>query len=115
MGLSVEWDAELTSDVENERIGWKSLEGSDIANSGVVEFRPTVDRGTIVKVTMIYEAPGGKLGELLGKLFGEEPGQQVAEDLRRFKSLMEVGFIVNTEGQPSGREPAPERSIAAKA
>jgi uncharacterized membrane protein len=115
LGTSVEWDAELTSDVENERIGWKSLEGSDIANSGVVEFRPTSNRGTIVKVTMIYEAPGGKLGQYLAKLFGEEPEVQAAEDLRRFKSLMEVGFILKTEGQTSGRESMPARSKSAKA
>jgi uncharacterized membrane protein len=114
-GLTVEWDAELTSDLENERIGWKSLEGSDIPNSGVVEFRPTADRGTLVRVTMTYEAPGGKIGETLAKLFGEEPSVQIADDLRRFKQLMETGRIPTTEGQTSGREPAPAKSIGAKA
>lgn len=115
LGMSVEWDAELTSDVENERIGWKSLEGADIPNSGVVEFRPTADRGTLVKVTMIYEAPGGKLGEIFAKIFGEEPNQQVAEDLRRLKRLMETGGIITTEGQTSGRQSAPPKSLKAKA
>jgi uncharacterized membrane protein len=115
LGQTVEWDAELTSDVANERLGWKSLEGSDIANSGVVEFRPTADRGTLVRVTMIYEAPGGKLGEFLAKLFGEEPSLQVADDLHRFKQLMETGRIVTTEGQTSGREPAASRTMRAKA
>lgn len=115
LGTTVEWDAELTSDVENERIGWKSLEGSDIPNSGVVEFRPTADRGTLVKVTMIYEAPGGKLGEAFARLFGEEPNIQIADDLRRFKQLIETGRIPTTEGQPSGREAAPLRSMGARA
>jgi uncharacterized membrane protein len=100
---SVEWDAEVTSDIENERIGWRSIQGSDIANSGVVEFHSTADRGTEVKVHLTYEAPGGRLGALAAKLFGEEPGQQVAEDLRRFKALMEAGSIMKVEGQPSGR------------
>jgi uncharacterized membrane protein len=36
-------------------------------------------------------------------LFGEEPKQQVHDDLRRFKQLMEAGEIATTEGQPSGR------------
>lgn len=103
LGTSVEWDAEVTSDIPNERIGWKSIEGSDIANSGVVEFLPTVERGTEVKVILTYEPPAGKLGSLVAKLFGEEPNRQVAEDLRRFKSLMETGLIMKTEGQPSGR------------
>jgi len=103
LAYSVEWEAEVTSDVENERIGWKSMEGSDIANSGVVEFRSTGDRGTEVRVTLTWEAPGGHLGAFTAKLFGEEPGGQVAEDLRRFKALMEAGSIMKVEGQPSGR------------
>ena len=115
LGTSVEWDAEVTSDVANEKIGWKSLDGSDIPNSGVVEFRPTTNRGTEVKVTMIYEAPGGKIGEWAAWLFGEEPSLQIEQDLRRFKSLMETGLILSTEGQTSGREPMSERSMTAKA
>jgi uncharacterized membrane protein len=105
LGTSVEWDAEITSEHENERIGWKSIEGSQIPNSGVVEFLPTVNRGTEVKVVLTYEPPAGYLGSLVAKLFGEEPNQQVADDLRRFKQLMESGTIMKTEGQPSGRDP----------
>jgi uncharacterized membrane protein len=112
LGQSVEWEAELTSDVPNERIGWKSLEGAVIPNSGVVEFLPTINRGTEIKVTMIYEAPGGKLGEWIAWALGEEPSLQIAEDLRRFKSLMETGLIMKTEGQPSGREPLPKAMTA---
>lgn len=115
LGASVEWGARMTSDVENERIGWMSVEGSDVANSGVVEFRPTVNRGTEVKVTMIYEAPGGKLGEWIAWLLGEEPSFQVSEDLRRFKQLMETGSIVTTEGQTSGREPTTVKTKGASA
>ena len=105
LGQSVEWDAEVTSDIPNQRIGWKSTEGAFIPNSGVVEFLPTVDRGTELKITMIYEAPGGKLGEWIAWALGEEPSIQIAEDLRRFKSLMETGLIMKVDGQPSGREP----------
>ena len=112
LGQSVEWDAEITSDRENERIGWRSLEGADIANSGVVEFKPTVDRGTEVKVTLTYEAPGGNLGARLAKLFGEEPSQQVYGDLYRFKSLMEAGEIIRVEGQTSGRKPMASKAAA---
>ena len=103
LGTTVEWDAELTSDVPNQRIGWQSLEGADIPNTGTVEFRPTEERGTEVIVTMMYEAPGGKIGEWAAWALGEEPSLQVAKDLKRFKSLMEAGTILTTEGQPSGR------------
>lgn len=112
LGQSVEWDAELTSDRENERIGWKSLEGADIANSGVVEFKPTTNRGTEVTVSLTYEAPGGQLGAILAKLFGEEPSQQVYGDLYRFKSLMESGELIKVEGQTSGRAPQAKKASA---
>jgi uncharacterized membrane protein len=112
LGQTVEWDAEVTSDIPNQRIGWKSLDGADIPNSGVIEFLPTRNRGTEVKVTLTYEAPGGKLGEWLAWALGEEPSIQIAEDLRRFKSLMETGLIMKTEGQPSGREPLPKALTA---
>jgi uncharacterized membrane protein len=103
-GSSVEWEAEITSDQQNERIGWQSVENSDVPNSGVVEFLPTSNRGTEVRVTLTYEPPAGKIGSLIAKLFGEEPGQQVEDDLRHFKQLMESGTITTIEGQTSGRE-----------
>ena len=115
LGYTVEWDAELTSDVENEKIGWKSSEIAEIPNSGTVEFRPTTNRGTEVRVTLTYEPPAGKLGSIVAKLFGEEPSQQVAEDLRRFKRLMETGLIMKIEGQPSGREAEKPKAKTAKA
>ncbi len=115
LGTSVEWDAETSGEVENERISWHSLEGSEIPNSGVVEFLPTANRGTEVRVTLTYEPPAGKLGSLVAKLFGEEPSQQVAGDLRRFKSLMEAGLIMKIEGQPSGRESQKVKSKTANA
>ncbi|HXG84404.1 MAG TPA: SRPBCC family protein [Pyrinomonadaceae bacterium] len=112
LGQSVEWDAELTSDQENVRIGWKSLEGADVPNSGVVEFLPTSTRGTEVKVNLTYEAFGGAFGALFAKLFGEEPSQQVYGDLYRFKSLMESGEVITVEGQTSGREPQAKTASA---
>ena len=47
--------------------------------------------------------PMGKLGATIAKLFGEEPNQQLDEDLRRLKCLCEAGEIPRIEGQPSGR------------
>jgi uncharacterized membrane protein len=111
-GQTVEWDAEITSDQENERIGWKSVEGADVPNSGVVEFNPTSTRGTEVRVVLTYEPPAGKLGAVVAKLFGEEPSQQVYGDLYRFKSLMESGEVISVEGQSSGREPKAKKASA---
>jgi len=34
------------------------------------------------------------LGATVAKLFGEEPNQQLDDDLRRFKQVLEVGEVV---------------------
>lgn len=104
MGGSVEWDAEIINDQENRLIAWASVEGADIDNSGFVRFQSApAGRGTEVKVVIEYNPPGGAVGDAIAKLFGEEPLQQIGDDLRRFKMLMETGEIATTEGQSKGR------------
>ncbi|MBE8966058.1 MAG: SRPBCC family protein [Nostoc sp. DedSLP03] len=101
---TVEWDADILEDRENEFISWASVEGADVDNSGFVRFKKAPgDRGTEVKVVLEYNPPGGALAATVAKLFGEEPEQQIGDELRRFKMLMEAGEIATTEGQPSGR------------
>jgi uncharacterized membrane protein len=101
---TVEWDADILEDRENEFISWASVEGADVDNSGFVRFtKAPGDRGTEVKVVLEYNPPGGALAATVAKLFGEEPEQQIGDELRRFKMLMEAGEIATTEGQPSGR------------
>jgi uncharacterized membrane protein len=103
IGGSVEWDAEVTEDVPNERIAWQSMPDSDVASRGAVEFRKLPgDRGTAVRVEMEYVPPAGAFGKMVAKLFGEAPDQQIREDLRTFKRVMEVGEAITTDGQPHG-------------
>ena len=104
LDASVEWDADIIEDRENEFISWASVEGADVDNSGFVRFKPAPgNRGTEVKVVIEYAPPGGALTAAIAKLFGEEPNQQIGDDLRRFKMLMEAGEIATTEGQPKGQ------------
>ena len=98
-GGSVEWDALITEDRPNEMIAWRSLEGADVENNGSVSFeRAAGGRGTIVRVEMEYNPPGGTLGSWIAKLFGEEPGQQAQEALRCFKQVVETGEVIVSEG-----------------
>jgi uncharacterized membrane protein len=56
-------------------------------------------------VKLIYDLPGGKVGAagmVLARLLGEHPEQQVRDDLRRFKQVMETGEVVRSEGSPEG-------------
>ena len=39
---------------------------------------------------------------MVARLFGEEPDQQVSDDLRRFKQLVETGEIARSDGSPLG-------------
>jgi uncharacterized membrane protein len=98
-----EWDARLIEDRPGEMISWQSLEGADVDNAGSVWFTPAIGgRGTVLKVSMKYSPPGGKLGAMMAKLFGDSADKQLAEDLFRLKSLLETGEVPTTEGQPHG-------------
>lgn len=102
-GGTVEWDAEITEDVPNSTIAWRSLSGSTIDCAGQVRFAKAMgDRGTEVHVTMGYVPPAGKVGHWIATVFGKSPRHQIREDLRRFKRVMEIGEVLTTEGQPRG-------------
>ncbi len=103
-GRSVEWNAETTEDVPAQRIAWHSLDGADVPNSGQVRFVPAPGgRGTEVHVTLSYDLPGGALAKAAARYFGEEPSQQLDDDLRRFKQVIETGEVIRSEGAPRGK------------
>jgi uncharacterized membrane protein len=102
---AVEWDAEIVTDEPGRLLAWKSAAGADVPNSGSVRFaRAPGDRGTEVLVELTYEPPGGKLGNAVAGLLGQEPRQQVTDDLRRFKQILETGEVVRSDGTPEGRK-----------
>lgn len=103
LGQDIEWDAVIVNDEPDHLIAWTSTDDAPVENSGFVRFQPAAgDRGTEVKVVMEYQPPGGMLGTVIAKLFGEEPEQQIGDELSRFKQLMEAGEIATIEGQPKG-------------
>jgi uncharacterized membrane protein len=87
-GTRVEWDAEIEHEIENELISWRSLPGADVDQVGSVYFSPVHNGGTEVRVIVRYAPPAGKLGGAVAQILGENPEQQVADDLRRFKQVM---------------------------
>jgi len=99
-----EWDAEIVEDVPNQRISWRSLPDQGITIDGTVEFEPAPGgRGTIVRVQLSYDHAGRAVASPIAKLLRKHPGQITNKALRRMKQLMEVGEILTTEGQPTGR------------
>jgi uncharacterized membrane protein len=104
LGTRVEWDAEITNDESDRAIAWRSLPGAQVRHEGIVRFRPAPgDRGTEVHVELTYAPPAGPLGVALAKLTGEEPSQQIAEDLRRLKQILETGQVIRSEAMAGGR------------
>ena len=88
MGMNVEYDAELTQDVENQSIGWSSTGGS-MQTTGTVTFAEVDDYTEVHVVMQWYDTPGGALGEIASKLF-QNPDEMLQEDLERFKNLVET-------------------------
>lgn len=93
VGTRVEWDAEIHNEIEAELIAWRSLPGADVDQAGSVHFSPARDGGTEVRVIMRYAAPAGRLGDAVAHLLGDDPERQIADDLRRFKQVMEAGEV----------------------
>lgn len=90
-GSSVSWYATIDADIPATRIAWSSNDGADVPNSGAVSFAPVnAGIGTRLQVDLTYRPPGGKIGQLLVAAFGENPSQQVAEDLADFRDAVEA-------------------------
>ena len=84
-GVRREFDARITEERANERIGWESIDG-DLYHSGTVSFVALDDRSTRVTVEIAWQ-PGGLVEKAAGALGLDSV--QVAVDLERFKERVE--------------------------
>lgn len=91
-GKTEEWDAEITEQIPDQRIAWRSTSGAP--NAGVVTFHPVSDNKT--KVMLQLEAQPRSAGEKVGDAMGMLD-RQVKSDLKRFKE-----FIESRAGEPTG-------------
>lgn len=96
LGLRVAWDAVIHTERDNAMISWRSLPGSDVDTAGSVHFVP-IDggRNTLLRVVLKYYPWGGELGAAIARAFGEAPEQQILDDLRCFKRMMEAHAETN--------------------
>ncbi|HEY8378927.1 MAG TPA: SRPBCC family protein [Nannocystis sp.] len=88
LGQPIAWEAEVTQDVAQQRIAWRSREGSVLPNEGWIELHPTA-RGTEVWARLYQEPLGGELGAFVARLAGREPRRTLARDLARLKQVLE--------------------------
>ncbi len=90
-GSTHEWDAEITEQIPDERVAWKSTSGQP--NAGVITFH-RIDDNTCRLMLQIDHEPDGvvdHVGDWLGFVKRRAKG-----DLERFKELI--------EGRGSGNE-----------
>ena len=100
-GREVSWNSEITTDIPNQRISWRTLPDSELTHTGTVTFEPATNGvGTVVRVEMEYQPPAGAVGDTVAKLLGIDPQHQISDDLRRLKQLQETGEVATTQGQP---------------
>ena len=83
-GKTQSWDAEITEQVPDRRIAWRSTSGD--RNAGAVGFQRIGEEKTQVTLTMDVEPKG--VVETVGTAVGVT-GAMVRGDLERFKSFIE--------------------------
>ena len=110
-GGRYEWDAEIVNDEPNRVIGYRSLPHSKVDVGGSVRFEHAPgNSGTIVRVSLQYNPPGGFIGALIAKWIGASPDRLISEDLRRLKQLLETGEIASEQRRPARDTYAATRS-----
>jgi uncharacterized membrane protein len=84
-GKRKEWNAEITEQIPDQRIAWRSTSGA--RNAGVVTFHRISDDTTRIMLQMDYEPEGAmeNVGDAIGLL-----SRRVAGDLERFKEFLEL-------------------------
>ena len=87
---TLDWESEIVSEEANDHIEWRSLPDSEIKNSGYVEFNDADMGKTEVHAVISYEAPGGIIGEKVGKLLNPIFESLVRSDIRNFKKYLET-------------------------
>jgi uncharacterized membrane protein len=83
-GQRREWDADITEQVPDQRIAWRSTEGA--TNAGVVTFHRLDDGKSRIMLQLEFEPEGAleKAGDKLGVI-----KTRAKNDLKRFKSFIE--------------------------
>jgi uncharacterized membrane protein len=116
-GLPIEWTAEITQQVPNKLLAWKSLPGSTVRHSGVVHFEPIHEGSARVHIEMCYHPIGGAIGHALAKLFGSDPKSEMDADLLRMKTFIEKGRTPHDAANPlpAGHETAAPHSRMSEA
>jgi uncharacterized membrane protein len=84
-GKDKEWDAQITEQIPDEAVSWKSVSG-DALHAGTVRFEPIAANRTRVRLVMAHESQGAaeSVGGALGIL-----SASVQSSVSNFKKFIE--------------------------
>ena len=106
-GKDKAWEAEITEQVPDQKIGWKSVSG-DAPNAGSVRFEPIGPDRTLVRLVMAYEPQGAteNVGEALGVM-----SRSVEKSVMQFKKYVESRGVEDGawRGEVHDGKPQPRR------
>jgi uncharacterized membrane protein len=107
-GRKPKWRINIIERRENETIRWQAYTEGGAESRGAVAFQEAPGgRGAEVKIRFHYKPARSILGYTAAALGNKIVAQQVKEELRRYKRILETGVLPSVEGQPSARLPAP--------
>lgn len=84
-GKDIEWDAEITEQIPDDRIAWRSTSGTP--NGGTVILRNLSRSRTRITLEMYYEPQDGI--EMVGDALGAVRAQ-ARSNLKKFKEMIEL-------------------------
>ncbi|EMR00981.1 SRPBCC family protein [Cesiribacter andamanensis] len=103
LGKKIDWEAEIVDEIPNERILFRTYNGSDVGQAGEVTFKDGPQgQGTEMQATIKYYPPEGSIGSAIARMFNSLIENVVHEDMRRFKYLLETGQLPLGKGTPGG-------------
>ena len=107
-GKNKQWDVEITEQIPDEKIRWKSISG-DAPNAGTVRFEPLGADRTQVRLVLAYEPQGAaeNVGDALGLL-----RRSVEKSVTQFKKYIESRGVEDGawRGAVHDSKPQPRRS-----
>lgn len=104
LGRDFSVDTRVIPDESGEIIQWVPVADTWWRGAATVRFRPAAgDRGTTVTLTVQFDPPGGRLGQVTLERFDVLLDPVVGRALGRFKSLAETGEIPTLAANPSAR------------
>src|SRR5262245_25147080 len=84
-GTTFEWTAEIINDKPDELIAWRTEPDARVAHAGSVHFLPRPGGGTLIRITLQYDPPGGEMTDLVARMLGVDPRRRIDEDLERLR------------------------------